>query len=309
MGRALTKRQKRPEVSAPMPLQREGSTKFASGTIKRSKISGPVDLVSSTNLIAYTSPDIHHSRSQSQSQSHMTAAAVPKPPSASSSTSSLRSGGGDDSDIPQCSTPVTSPEIPSQDSSPVSAEPKKQDHQLYHHTYSGSQHTRSGTNNSSAHSHSHSRSSASTSTSTSNASATKAAAAVAAPPPVPQRSLSHTKKSHQDLARQRSVSKMAPPTSISSTHASRVSQEQPYHPHHALEQKDHHHHPFGQELEQVNEVAEEFGGYIPEVQEEEQTLLAKGFRKFSAEDYLLEIQDLHRAIFHDELSSAGRAWI
>src|SRR5699024_1401414 len=143
----------------------------------------------------------------------------------------------------QCSTPVTSPDLPSQDSSPVSTEPRKQDQfQNSHQSYSASQHTqhsRSDTNNSSVHTRS--------STSPSTSSAAKAASTT---PPLPQRSLSHTKSSHQELARQRSVSRTnQPPTSVSSTHASRVSQDQRHSPPHAQEpQQQQHkdrHHPFG----------------------------------------------------------------
>lgn len=72
-----------------------------------------------------------------------------------------------------------------------------------------------------------------------------------------------------------------PPTSLSNVHQSRVHEPHP----------DSAPHPFGKELEQVNEVVEEFGGVIPD--EEEQVLLAKGLKKFAVEDYIYEIQDLY----------------
>ena len=67
----------------------------------------------------------------------------------------------------------------------------------------------------------------------------------------------------------------------------------------------------------MNEVAEEFGAHLAETTEEEKALLAKGFRKFSVDDYLLEIQDLYQTIFRDELQPVGpgpgygyaQAWI
>lgn len=53
-------------------------------------------------------------------------------------------------------------------------------------------------------------------------------------------------------------------------------------------------HPFGQELAQVSEMAEQFGigEKLQVIDEEEQELVAQGLCKFSAEDYLGEIQGL-----------------
>lgn len=68
-------------------------------------------------------------------------------------------------------------------------------------------------------------------------------------------------------------------------------------------------HPFSKELEQVNEVAEEFGA-TPLMDEEERTLRRKGLQKFTVDDYLFEIQDLYGSIFDDKLGplSTG-AWL
>lgn len=71
-------------------------------------------------------------------------------------------------------------------------------------------------------------------------------------------------------------------------------------------------HPFRKELEQVNEVVEEFGGVVPVPDEEEQILLSKGLKKFSVDDYLYEIEDLYLTYFgdgptiHDDV---GGSWI
>jgi hypothetical protein len=61
----------------------------------------------------------------------------------------------------------------------------------------------------------------------------------------------------------------------------------------------------------VNEVAEEFGGYIAaaEEDEEERSLRSKGFRKFSAEDYLYEIEGLYQSIFGSALRPSAQQWI
>jgi hypothetical protein len=109
-------------------------------------------------------------------------------------------------------------------------------------------------------------------------------------PIIPKRALSHTKRSHQELARKRSVSRMSPPplNAPRSTPAIRASQDffQPEP------------HPFSKELEQVNEVAEEFGG-LNLLDDEERILYDKGLKKFSVEDYLVEIEDLYGSIFED----------
>ncbi|KAL4821535.1 hypothetical protein BDW67DRAFT_180225 [Aspergillus spinulosporus] len=244
LTRAFTKRSKRIEVSSPMPY-REGQVKFSSGTIKRGKISGPVELLSTTNMLAYNAPDLHST--------------------SSSSISSLQSPDDSDRSYSQhsFSSPFTTP-----DDSPIEPNP-----------LSGYFPKRSATVTS------HPRSSSST-TSSNDA------------PMVPRRALSHTKRNHQELARQRSLKRMSPPPTTGSI------QERPiYDAYHAEP------HPFGKELEQVNEVVEEFGG-APLFDEEEQILRRKGLKKFSVNDYLVEIEDLYGNIFNDRLGPiASTSWL
>ncbi|KAL2868692.1 uncharacterized protein BJX67DRAFT_348961 [Aspergillus lucknowensis] len=247
--RAFTKRNKRIEVSAPMPY-REGQVKFSSGTIKRGKISAPVELLSTTNMLAYNAPDLHsHSAS-------------------SSSTSSLQSP--DESDLPFNQRAYPSP-LTTPDDSPVEPNP-----------LSGYFPKRSATVTS------HPRASTSTTSSTDA-------------PMVPKRALSHTKRTHQELARQRSLSRMSPPP----LHANRSNpQARPAYDNYNTEP-----HPFGKELEQVNEVVEEFGG-APLFDEEERILHHKGLKKYSVDDYLVEIEDLYGSIFNDRLGPiASTSWL
>lgn len=68
-------------------------------------------------------------------------------------------------------------------------------------------------------------------------------------------------------------------------------------------------HPFGKELEQVNEVVEEFGGAQVILDEEEQQLLASGLHKFTVDEYILEIEDLYQDLFRDEYRPPRTAWI
>jgi len=61
-------------------------------------------------------------------------------------------------------------------------------------------------------------------------------------------------------------------------------------------------HPFGSELAQVSELAEQFGiskEKLAVVDEEEQELVSRGLFKFCAEDYLSEINGLFQAAFAD----------
>ena len=61
------------------------------------------------------------------------------------------------------------------------------------------------------------------------------------------------------------------------------------------------HHPFGKELAQVSEIAEEYGlsERMANVDPEEQELASRGLFKFSAEDYMSEIQGYFASAFSD----------
>jgi hypothetical protein len=249
--RAFTKRNKRPEIST-----REGSIKFSAGSIRRGKISGPMELLSSTNMLVYTAPDLGSV-------------------SSSSSTSSLRSS--DDGNLTPTSvtsSPVTTPGD-SVEHSPIGPEPNH---------LSGFFPKRSATVTSTARS----------STSSSGAEA----------PHVPKRALSHTKRSHQELARQRSISRMSPPpSSLGSAPVVRRSQD------FFASISESASHPFSRELDKVNEVAEDFGASRV-LDEEEQLLLSKGLKKFSVEDYLSEIEELYGGVFDDQLNPyTSSAWL
>ncbi|KAI2793286.1 hypothetical protein POX_b03340 [Penicillium oxalicum] len=240
LTRAFTKRSKRPEVSAPMPHRNQGHMRFNSGSINRSNISGPVQLISTTNMLAYDAPDIH--------------------PSASSSSSSLRSGDDFDTGSPlSYSSSVTTPDVSPSDPFPVDA-----------------------------HSASYFPKRSATVTSYPRSSTTSSSSNDA--PLVPQRALSHTKRSHQELARKRSQHRMSPPPLAAprSNPIMRASQDVLY--------ADNH--PFSKELEQVNEVAEEFGA--THIMDEEELLLQrKGLKKFTVEDYLCEIESVYGSVFDD----------
>lgn len=53
-------------------------------------------------------------------------------------------------------------------------------------------------------------------------------------------------------------------------------------------------HPFGRELEQLEEIAEEFGGAVRDAEREADlaVMREKGLRRFCADDYMREIEPL-----------------
>ncbi|KAK2004130.1 hypothetical protein LX36DRAFT_10584 [Colletotrichum falcatum] len=71
-------------------------------------------------------------------------------------------------------------------------------------------------------------------------------------------------------------------------------------------------HPFGRELAQVTEIAEEFGIKDDVMYEEERLLRAEGLYKFAADDYLSEVQSLFPNFFTDSHApqrTMATAWI
>lgn len=252
--RAFTTRTKRLDISAPMS-HHEGQIKFSSGTIKRGKISAPIELLSTTNMLAYNAPDIG-STTGSTTSSSASSLQSPRDSELSSAQQSI-------------STPTTSPDGSTHESSPIDQA-----------SSTSSFPVRSATMTSKPRS--------------SNSSSTDA-------PLVPKRALSHTKRSHQDLAHQRSLKRTSPPSlrTARSNPSTKATEETPKpEPH-----------PFGRELAQVNEVVEDFGGGYA-LEEEETILLQKGLLKFIADEYTAEIEPLYANIFGDQLRSvAPTVWV
>lgn len=250
----------------------------------RDKISAPVQLLHTTNMLSYNAPDI------------------PRPPMRSNSTNSDRSLSDAESQGTADSTPPTSPDVAS------APEPN---HLSCYFKAAGSPFTTVSPSDSDA-------------------------------PAIPRRSPSHTKKNSYDaIARQRSVSRMSrdsdqsssirggqpfsrpPSTSTRASSASHAStpfpqkQASPPPPPPApsttftqFQAKEVH--PFGQELAQVTELAEEYTNTrLDVIDEEQQYLNNRGLRKVSAEDYLSAIQGLS-AMFFPERSRpvpAAPLWI
>ena len=73
-------------------------------------------------------------------------------------------------------------------------------------------------------------------------------------------------------------------------------------------------HPFGNELAQVSELAEEFGSSkeqqkIPVLDPEEQELISLGLFKFAADDYMNELQGLFITAFGELPKQTTTLWI
>jgi hypothetical protein len=248
LSRAFTtiKNRSKSDAGAASSLpQRSLTTKhvFPSGTI-RYKISAPVELLSTTNMLSYNAPDIYP-------------------------TARSRSGSGSESDSSSpspanASTPLTSPDTSSIESSPSSPRPNQLS--CYFGTASG-----------------------------------QTAPAVEAPK-IPTRIPSHTKRSAEVIARKRSTSRMSSPKNSTSTARSSINMF-------SANVETVEKHPFGNELAQVSELAEEYGisSKMEVIDEEEQELFSKGLFKFRAEDYAREIHGLFLNAFGEIKPSM--AWI
>ena len=249
--------------------------------ILRHKISSPIELVHTTNMLSYNAPDLF-------------------PIPASSTASSAQSDDGMSDAPTNASSPPTSPDVPPQRS--MSPEPN---HLSCYFTTPGQ---------------------AAPPTTRETATAKSDA------PVIPQRSPSHTKKaSYEALNRNRSVSRMSERStrtvstkasfsmsrsssaSTNTTATSDLSSSGPHQQskpssvsyaapppttalpappkvHSQLKREYTDSHPFGQELAQVSELAEEFSSR--ENYDAEDGLSAHGLCKFSADEYISEIQGL-----------------
>ncbi|KAK5632988.1 hypothetical protein RRF57_008702 [Xylaria bambusicola] len=266
-----------------------------SGSI-RNKISSPMELTHTTNMLAYNAPDLYPRATVTSSS--------PANSSKSDDESSLNSPST------AMSSPPTSPEIPSTERTSESPEPN---HLSCYFT----------------------------------APTQKPAANVREAPTIPQRAPSHTKKaSFENLANKharfsnqsgktistkasfsmsRSSSTSTAMTSVSSiSHTQKPSVHAPIiSPTSGLPSSptprfrrsndvSESQHPFGQELAKVSELAEELGvkDKLQGIDDEEEQLIAKGLRKFKAEDYLAEIHDLLSSFIISEPAQAQQpVWI
>ncbi|KAK4201244.1 hypothetical protein QBC40DRAFT_61714 [Triangularia verruculosa] len=294
------------------------SPKSSLGSI-RHKISSPVELIHTTNMLSYNAPDLH--------------------PLSASSTGSHRSDDDmSDSALTNGTTPPTSPDV---ESSPkrtmpkraVSPEPnhlsayfaapgqaiekpalkkaapiipqraashsKKSPAEVARQRSASGVSQRSQTTVSTNGSYTFSRSS-----STSTATTASQSSLPLHMQQIRSRSSSAAKGSSGAAATAAAdfVRMAAPPL----THRYYPPQQQPQQHKKEFSQSQH---PFGQELAQVSEIAEEYGikEQMRAVDAEEKEMVAKGLLKFNANDYLGEIQGLFANFFGDESDAVAAA--
>ncbi|CAD0011066.1 unnamed protein product [Aureobasidium pullulans] len=249
----------------------------ASQRIQRPKISGPIELISTTNTLAYEAPDIFGTNPIAHKGGVLATS------SSSNSLSSLEYS--DSSSIGHRSGGTFTDASSFEDSSPLSPEPNHLSCYFKPSVYDDEplQHSRQ------------------TSVNSFHRPSTSDVA-----PVLPQRAPSHSKRAHQ-LSHKRSISRVNPPsfpedafvTTRDSTDFFRASG--PTSPH-----------PFSKELEQLSEVAEEFGSTVRDVEADADRVFmdAHGLDHFSANDYMLEIADMLNIIFEEELTPYEEAgWI
>ncbi|KAI2781729.1 hypothetical protein F4815DRAFT_444072 [Daldinia loculata] len=293
LARAFTTRRKQSSQDLGILPQRSNTTARNNSAAIRNKISGPMALTHTTNMLAYNAPDLY-------------------PLSETSPTGSSKSDSSSSSDSPRTSSssPPTSPDIPTADRSVT----PEHNHLSCYFVAPGQPKTPSNTNEA---------------------------------PSIPKRSPSHTKKASIDnlankfarlsnqsgksvstkasfsLSRSSSTSTAA--TSVSSGSFSRkpsvisatvppmppvVTSPPPARPTFRRDYSEAQH-PFGKELAQVSELAEELGvkDKMQVIDEEEQELLARGLCSFRPEDYLAEVQGLFATFFKPEPAEIAQAWI
>ncbi|KAG6010629.1 hypothetical protein E4U21_005127 [Claviceps maximensis] len=263
-----------------MPVPQRSQTHKVPHDI-RNKISAPIQLLHTTNMLSYNAPDIPR-------------------PVRSNSTNSSKSLSDADAHSAANSTPPTSPDVD------LGPEPN---HLSCYFKTSGSPFMGTVSNNSEA-------------------------------PAIPRRSPSHTKKNSYDaIARQRSVSRTSRDSdqsssmrggqtfsrspSTTSTRASSASHASspfpqklastvsapptppvPYTVSPHIQAKETH--PFGQELAQVTELAEEYivKPRLNVIDEEEQYLFNHGLQKCSPDDYMSAIQSISALFFPERRHAA-----
>ncbi|CCC04921.1 hypothetical protein SMACR_04288 [Sordaria macrospora] len=288
------------------PIQPRSNLQKVSMANLRHKISAPVKLIHTTNVLAYNAPDLY-------------------PQSATSTKSSFLKSDDDlsDSANTQASSPPTSPDIDQAPDRCLSPEPnhlscyfttensttspvathkpsplteapfvpsrapshtkKSYDSRVREQSVAGRSSVQSqrtiSTKASFNFSQSRSRSTSVSSVSTpaSPSSYQKKRPQISVPPTVSQYSVPSATASPASPPRQRSQRQAEIVESPARSHRAEFSQS---------------HHPFGQELAQVTEIAEEYGvkEKLNEFAVEEQEMAAMGLCRFSADDYLKEIK-------------------
>jgi len=306
IARAFTKRTKRPEISLPTTAApgRTVSVRRPDGKFERAQISAPVQLISTTNILALEAPDIHPKKT-SPTSAPWTPQLV-NSSSASSITSSDSDAGCRSVSGSSTASRETATDASSVESSPSPLEPNHLS--CYFKSATNVNVTEKSRSNST-----------STVVSEGHEETAGEPALTSTPAPaVPMRALTHTKKNHQALARKRSQ-RLSPQADLLQIGATAIfrssidifSSNKPTNA--PVASVVDNANPFSAELEQVKELAEEFApkgdrGEPIILDDEEQFLFTHGLSKFRAEDYAAEIQGLFGGVFDEPVRPAGEGW-
>lgn len=127
-------------------------------------------------------------------------------------------------------------------------------------------------------------------------------------PAIPQRALSHSKRAHERLAAKRSNSNIGSRGSSGSLRHSREQRSSVDMFNSSITEEAH---PFGRELEQLNEIVEEFGGVMRDAEAEADltVMRSKNLAAYCAADYLSEIRPLFNNRWGMPQQIPAMAWI
>lgn len=245
--------------------------KFPKLQIDRSKISSPLALVSTTNMLSYNAPDIA-TMGRAASPSAATAHSSGDDSDHSVSTRSRASSHSSRDTLTDASSVESSPTSPAPNHlSGYFAEPSKQVRRTASTNSIGPRQVQEQP--------------------------------AGAAPEIPQRALSHSKRAHERLAHKRSLQNLSR-SSLGSQRQSHDQRSSIDMFSATIQEEDH---PFGKELEQLNEVVEEFGGVVRDAEMEEDltVMRRRDLANFCASEYLAEIQPLSSIRF----GAAPMAWI
>lgn len=345
LARAFTFRgnNKRPDISIPIRFAsiRGRKTNNHAATTKRQLISGPLQLVSSTNMLTFDAPDIAQAQrdmaataltlTTSTSTSTTSAASIAPAldSSAASTTSADRSStytanrsSADctDSDMSLVSDASTVASADSPTSSPVA----DRDPRCYFSSPTLAAKDMAVAppaldDTVDAQDFIHPVVALPTKSLKRSSSVQLPASSFAAAPLLPKRALSHSKREHERLARQRSVRLSGNASSFSRSSsgsaAAVILEEQPVavlHPAATTAE-----HPFGHELSQLSEVAEDFAEMLDfstaaadaAAVADAALMRAHGLCRFTADEYASEIAPCAVGVWPDEVvSRPGSGW-
>ncbi|OJD29292.1 uncharacterized protein BKCO1_8500020 [Diplodia corticola] len=313
ISRSLTtRRAKKPEKVSTGPARAFSMKKASNPAINRVQISGPLNLISTTNMLSYNAPDIAGTR-QVSSESHSTSH------SEESDRSSTSSGSrGVSTDASSLESLPTSPETnhltgffdSAQKAAPERSRTPRSASNSVSHSKSSSRpsvdqsyrslESKRSLDSKRSFDAGPAKRTLETKRSIDSIRAAQEASrrAQESIPDIPQRARSHSKEAHEVLARKRSIRGMGPPSSLHGRSSSLQEQRASVDMFSSTAGTESNH-PFGRELEQLNEVAEELGGVIRDVEMDEDAryMVERGLQKFCASDYLAEIAPFMTATY------------